>query len=196
MKKGEKRKLELLQIAYRMFISKGYENTSVDEIIDEAGIAKGTYYYHFTSKEQMLEEVIGMMIEKEAEAARGIVESKIPVPQKIAGVIMSLRPTPEETSIEGELFRPENIFMHEKVKKKVMETAIPLLAEVVEEGKREGCFSCDDVSTRVKFILLISNAIFDEGNYEESDISVFIDTSEKLLGAKEGTMGFVRDLIR
>ena len=45
MKKGEKRKQELLQIAYRMFLTRGYENTSVDEIIEEAGIAKGPYYY-------------------------------------------------------------------------------------------------------------------------------------------------------
>lgn len=42
MKKGEKRRRELLQIAYRLFLSRGYENTSVDEIIEEAGIAKGT----------------------------------------------------------------------------------------------------------------------------------------------------------
>ena len=47
MRKGERRKQELLEIAYRMFITRGYENTSVDEIIEEAGIAKGTYYYYF-----------------------------------------------------------------------------------------------------------------------------------------------------
>ena len=58
MKKGEKRKLELVQIAYRMFLTKGYENTSVDEILEEAGIAKGTFYYYFESKELLLEEVI------------------------------------------------------------------------------------------------------------------------------------------
>ena len=53
MKKGEKRRRELLRIAYRMFLSRGYENTSVDEIIEEADIAKGTYYYYFQSKEQI-----------------------------------------------------------------------------------------------------------------------------------------------
>ena len=47
MKKGEKRKLDLLKTAYEMFITRGYENTSVDEIIEKAGIAKGTYYYYF-----------------------------------------------------------------------------------------------------------------------------------------------------
>ena len=47
MKKGERRKQALLKIAYGLFISRGYENTSVDDIIEAAGIAKGTYYYHF-----------------------------------------------------------------------------------------------------------------------------------------------------
>ena len=67
MKKGEKRKKELLKIAYDMFITQGYENTSVDEIIEKAQIAKGTYYYYFQSKEQTLEEVIDMMIDNEIE---------------------------------------------------------------------------------------------------------------------------------
>ena len=48
--KGERRKQELLKIAYQLFIQKGYEETSIDEIIAEAHIAKGTYYYHFPSK--------------------------------------------------------------------------------------------------------------------------------------------------
>ncbi|MCH5256554.1 MAG: helix-turn-helix transcriptional regulator, partial [Lachnospiraceae bacterium] len=48
--KGERRKQELLRIAYQMFIQKGYEETSIDEIIAEAHIAKGTYYYYFPSK--------------------------------------------------------------------------------------------------------------------------------------------------
>ena len=101
MKKGERRKQELLQIAYRMFISRGYENTSVDEIIAEADIAKGTYYYYFETKEQMLEEVIGMMIDQEMETASRILQAEIPVPQKIIGIISSLRPTQEESPIEG-----------------------------------------------------------------------------------------------
>ena len=41
MKKGEKRKLELLQIAYRLFVTKGYEKTSVDEIIEAAVLCTG-----------------------------------------------------------------------------------------------------------------------------------------------------------
>lgn len=40
--------------ALRMFAERGYENVSVDEILKEAGIAKGTFYHYFESKEDIL----------------------------------------------------------------------------------------------------------------------------------------------
>ena len=195
MKKGQRTKQALLRIAYGLFISRGYENTSVDDIIEEAGIAKGTYYYHFESKEQTLEEVIGMMIDQEAEAARQVLSSGAPVPQKIVGIIASLRPRQEEQPIEGALMRPENALMHAKIKRRLVETVVPLLSEVVEEGIAQGIFSCDNIPERVRMLLVISNEIFDEGQFTQRDVEVFIDITEKLLGAQPGTMDFVRALI-
>lgn len=195
MKKGEKRKQELLRIAYSMFLTRGYENTSVDEIIEEAGIAKGTYYYYFESKEQMLEEVIGMMIDRETEAAKQVLLADIPIPQKIVGIISSFRPTNEEHLIESALMQPENSLMHSKIRKKLTEKVVPLLSGVVTEGIHEGLFSCDNIPERVRMLLVISNDLFDEGRFTDNDIAVFIDVSEKLLGAKTGTMEFIRGLI-
>jgi len=42
----------------------------------------------------------------------------------------------------------------------------------------------------------VSNEIFDDGKFTKKDIDVFIDMTEKLLGAEPGTMGFIRGLIR
>ena len=196
MKKGERRKLELLQIAYRLFLTRGYENTSVDEIIEEAGIAKGTYYYYFESKEQMLEEVIGMMIDKEIEAARQILRSELDLPQKFIGIIASIRPAQEETPISNTLNQPENILMHRKIQRRIIDAVIPLLTEAVEDGVKNGIFCCDDIPERVKMLLIVSSELFDEGRYTDRDIAVFIDMAEKLLGAEAGTMSFIQKLIR
>ena len=196
MKKGERRKQELLEIAYRLFLSRGYENTSVDDIIDEAGIAKGTYYYYFESKEQTLEEVIGMMIEKEIEAAESFLLSPAPVPQKIVGIIASIRPAPEEQTIEGALMPPDNMIMHQKIKRRLVEKVVPLLSRVVEEGVEQGVFACDHIPERVRMMLLLSNELFDEGRFTDRDVDVFIDLTEKLLGAQSHSMDFIRQLIR
>ncbi len=196
MKKGERRKQELLRIAYKQFLQKGYEETSVDDIIAEAGIAKGTYYYYFETKEQMLEEVIGMMIGQETEAARQIVQAQLPVHQKIAGIIASLRPSREEEPIEGALMRPENSMMHRRVRSRLVEIVVPLLSQVVEEGIRQGVFACDNIPERVRMLLTVSSETFDEGRFTDRDVAVFVDMTEKLLGARAGTMGFIRELIR
>ena len=195
MKKGEKRKQELLRIGYDMFLTQGYENTSVDEIIEKAQIAKGTYYYYFESKEQMLEEVIDMMIDSETETAKQIIRMDISVPQKIVGILTSMKPSEAEQPIKNTLFQPENVLMHHKVRQKLIDIVTPLLSEVIKEGVEEGIFECDNIPERVKMLLIISDSTFNEGKFSERDISVFIDMTEKLLGAENGTMSFIYDLI-
>ena len=193
--KGERRKQELLKIAYRMFIQKGYEETSIDEIIAEAHIAKGTYYYYFPSKEATLEEVINMMINDEVERAKAVLSAPIPIPQKLVGVITSLRPEQGETNISDALNQKENIIMHEKISRRIVDEAVPLLAEVVSEGIAQGLFACDHIEERVRMILIMSQHLFDNGNFTEGDIDVFIDMVEKTLGAQPDTLGFIRGLI-
>ena len=197
MKKGEKRKQDLIQIAYRLFITRGYEHTSVDEIIAEAGIAKGTYYYYFESKEQMLEDVIGMMLQSETEKAEAVLHTDLSVPEKIAGIIASIHPAQEEQTIEDALHRPENVLMHNKARERIFDLVVPILSRAAEEGAEQGLFHCDYIPERVREILILSSDLFDGHTpFSTAVIDVFIDTVEKILGAEPGTMGFIRGLIR
>ena len=48
----------LLSAAYNLFIRKGVQSTSIDEITDNAGVAKGTFYLYFEDKWDIFEKVI------------------------------------------------------------------------------------------------------------------------------------------
>ena len=195
MKKGERRKQDLLNIAYRMFIEKGYDNTSVDDIIIEAGIAKGTYYYYFESKEATLEAVIEMMIEKAENIAKAALMNPVPIPQKLASVVYAFQPNKDEIVITDVLERKENIVMHDKIGKKIVEVAVPILSDIVREGIAQGIFACTNVEERVKMLLIMSQNMFDYGAYSNKDIEVYVDMLEKSLGAKEGTMSFISEFL-
>src|SRR5688500_16226398 len=52
------RREELLAIAARLFAEKGFRNTTVRDIADEAGILSGSLYHHFDSKESMVDEIL------------------------------------------------------------------------------------------------------------------------------------------
>ena len=69
------------------------------------------------------------------------------------------------------------------------------MVKVAEDGISAGVFDCDNISERVKIILMLSNDLFNEAAYTKRDVEVFIDVIEKTLGAKKGTMAFVKDLI-
>ncbi|MDE5992711.1 MAG: TetR/AcrR family transcriptional regulator [Oscillospiraceae bacterium] len=194
--KGEKRKQELLKIAYRLIISKGYEETSIDEIIAEAQIAKGTFYYHFKSKEEMLEALINMMITEQTERAKQVLSAPLPIPQKTVAVITSLRPNSDEATIQDALNRKDNIAMHEKINRRIIDEAVPILSEVVAEGIAQGILDCDNINERVRIILIISSDMFNHTSFTSADIDVFIDTVEKILGAEKDTFGFIRQLIQ
>ena len=193
--KNNERKKELLKIAYNMFLNKGYDNTSIDDIINEAKIAKGTYYYYFESKEATLEEVINMMINEEIAIAKEVLNMPISIPEKLAGIITSLRPKIDEKEIENTLNKKENIVMHEKINNRIIEEAIPLLEQVVNEGIESKIFNCNHIKERLRMLLIISNELFDSNKFDLNEVEVFIDTAEKMLGAKEGTLSFIKMLI-
>ncbi|WP_312390121.1 TetR/AcrR family transcriptional regulator [Chryseobacterium sp.] len=53
MKKSEATRLNILQKAFELIYTKGYQTTSVDEIIATTQVTKGAFYYHFKTKDEM-----------------------------------------------------------------------------------------------------------------------------------------------
>lgn len=53
MKKSQETRLNILQKAFELIYQKGYQTTSVDEIIATTQVTKGAFYYHFKTKDEM-----------------------------------------------------------------------------------------------------------------------------------------------
>lgn len=54
MKNTSNNRIKILNAAWKLFAQKGYDETTVDEIIEETNTSKGTFYHYFTSKEDLL----------------------------------------------------------------------------------------------------------------------------------------------
>jgi AcrR family transcriptional regulator len=65
----------VLDAAVELFGHQGYERTSVAQVVAAAGVAKGGFYHHFASKEDLLYEVYGDLISRQLAAMDVIVEA-------------------------------------------------------------------------------------------------------------------------
>ena len=73
VKEYEERRKEILETAERLFLTKGYTKTTVNDILKEIGIAKGTFYHYFKSKEEVMDEIIMRIIKEDVTKAKRIV---------------------------------------------------------------------------------------------------------------------------
>lgn len=60
MAASESLKNRIIEVSWRLFYEKGYDNTTVDEIIKECGISKGGFYHHFPAKDDLLSSLSDM----------------------------------------------------------------------------------------------------------------------------------------
>ena len=67
-----KTKRKIFETSMKLFAEKGYEATSIEEITATVGVAKGTLYYHFTSKE----EIFNFLIEEGMKLLKNSIQIK------------------------------------------------------------------------------------------------------------------------
>ena len=201
IKNGEERKHEILDIAKELFIEKGYENTSIVNILEKVGIAKGTLYYYFTSKEEILDAIIDRISEKIFYKAQEISKDpSLSVQEKILGVVMSLNiEDDKEKKIVNNIHNPQNLLMHQKQFDSIIDNVVPILTKVICEGIEIGIFNTDYPLETVEMILIYTQTVFDSNNnlsMEETlrKISAFIVNLERLLGAEKGSFDFIKQV--
>lgn len=197
VKEAEERKEEILDAAEKLFGTKGFDNTSTGDILDAVGIARGTLYYHFKSKEDILDGVIQRMTNRLMQNAKEIAQNKeLPVLERFTKAIMSLN---VESKIGYEVMeqvhRPQNALMHQKMQTTLLAGINPILTELVEEGIVQGICHTRYPESVIEMAMLYANTAFDELNIAEispeqrkNKIAGFIYNVERLMGMQEDSL--------
>ena len=197
VKEAEARREEILDAAERLFAAKGFDNTSTGDILDAVGIARGTLYYHFKSKEDILDGVIQRLTDRLMQDAGAIVRRKeLPVLERLTKAILSLNVESRiGLEIMEQVHRPQNALMHQKMQTALLEGINPILTELVEEGVRQGICHTRYPESVVEMTILYANTAFDTLNVtglspaqRERKIAGFIYNLERLMGMAEGSL--------
>jgi AcrR family transcriptional regulator len=196
VKEAEERKNEILDAADELFGQKGFDGTSTNDILAKVGIARGTLYYHFKSKEDIMDALIDRYNVRLLSAAQEIAADRsIPVNDRIIRVIMALNISGERgREIMEHIHKPQNALMHQKIQKVVLGGVTPILTGIIREGIEQGLFSTPFPYESMEMIVAYMNTVFDEDMVEMTNaeraarIRALAFNAERLFGAESGSL--------
>jgi Transcriptional regulator len=200
IKDGDERRKEILLTARALFVQKGYDQTSVNDILKIVDIAKGTFYYYFSSKEEVLHDIIMGIVEEGAARAEGILQDKsIPLVNRIVMAIMAQAPEFEGAlKLAEEMHKVDNARLEQLYRKVMLKKMTTLLEGAVKEAQEQGIIHTNYPRECIESILLMGHMMFDCETFEWAaeeypvKIQAFLCNTERILGTKEGEFsGFI-----
>lgn len=192
----EQRRDAILAVATELILSQGFDAISVDQIVQAAAIAKGTFYYYFASKMAALEAIALRVVERMVEAAREISQQPgMGAAEKIGAILAAQKQIEQQAQnvVDG-LHRPENRVLHDRINIEMIKAFGPVLAQVVEQGCCEKVFDVDDALSTMQFILAGSQMLlgYDAFNWTPEELAAreqaMITLVGRALNATPGTM--------
>lgn len=194
-KEHDERRNEILDIAEKLFHIKGYDKCTINDILKEVGIAKGTFYHYFKSKEEVLDAIVSrykdVVITKVNEVANNDV---ITLEEKLLGAFMSMRIIDQlDSGMINEMHKTENALLHQKILNQIVIDVAPILVKIIEEGVDRKVWSCKFPLEYMQIFLASSITLTDEGIFEfdgESQnkiMEALISVLEKMLDVSENS---------
>lgn len=195
VKEHEERKNEIIQAAAALFAEKGYEQCSVNDILNAVGIAKGTFYHYFKSKEEVLDAAVWKMSEQVMELVREAAKRKelSPVDRIIQVLLATKVTTRTGEALIDEMHKTGNALLHQKTLVSIITMLTPVFTEIVEEGNNSGLFRCAYPEQSIQILLSATLTLLDDGIFQterEQAAKIFealISAMEKILGVDDGT---------
>ncbi len=196
VKNYEDRKNEIVETAERLFRTKGYETCTVNDILKEVAIAKGTFYHYFKSKKEVLDAVVAKYSALIISKAKEVQEAEDLSPtEKLVKVFLAMNISNDVGSdVMNEMHKAENALLHQKTLQEIVTRVAPILVKVIEEGEEKNLWSCKYPLEYMQILLTASIALMDEGifaldeNAQQKVLVALISTLEKMLSVPENSL--------
>lgn len=197
VKKSQERRADILQSARHLFTTKQYDKVSMQDIMDELAIAKGTIYHYFASKEALFEAVVEDIANENLAVLEKIVKQPGNALEKLQLLVQAGRIIDDNKELAEALHSPANAAMHIRLLAKLILKQAPLYAEVIRQGCQEAVFSTESPLECAEFILSAVQFLSDVGLYawSEDDLArrthAFPSLIEQLLKAPKGSFHYL-----
>ena len=135
---------EILDVAQQFVYTKGYEQMSIQDILDELKISKGAFYHYFDSKQDLLEAVIDRILEEMERMLTPVVhDPRLSALEKLQRFFASVSyfKTERKTFLLALLqvwFKDENAIVRQKVRVDGNKLIAPMLTHIIRQGIQEG----------------------------------------------------------
>lgn len=200
-KAPEERRQEIIETAKKLFRDRGYNNTPVEAIIKEMGVAKGTFYYYFKSKEEVLEAIVDHTLDQIVKMAEQVADdASMNALTKMELLLSNSQIGDEDTKDVAEhLHLPANRELHEVTNIQTVLRLSPVLAKIVKQGNEEKVFNVKRPLETMQFLLTGGQFLLDGGlfDFSEQEIlerrMVLQEILEKVLEAERGTFDFMNN---
>lgn len=153
-KTKEERRNEIIETAGKLFEEKGYEQTQVQDIVNEIGVAKGLFYYYFKSKDEVMEELADRYADAIIDAVNKLIDKDITTFDKINRIFQIFIDSAEKKfGIFMGILNVKNGKTHERIFFNVGKKMVPLVTELILSGNDNGECNCSDPNFITEFLV-------------------------------------------
>lgn len=187
MRKGDIRKAAIIETAEGLFYSKGYENTSIQDVLDALKLSKGGFYHHFESKLSLLDAICEKRVESHAEECRRLIAERGYTGIEKLNCVLTYSSYLKDASSEfvsimlKVAYKEGAVMLRDHMKMATVALMYPMASEAIAEGIQENVFYARYSDELGSILLNLSHCLTDE----VSMIAVETDDAEQRTQAIE-----------
>lgn len=138
---------EILDATQRLVLTRGYEQMSIQDILDEVKMSSGAFHHYFDSRKALLEAFIERIKQESEQPLLPIIhDPKLSAIEKFQGFFDTLdrlrsAHKAEVVRLLQVWYTDDNAIIRQKVDEAVLQQRAPLLTEIIHQGIREGVFT-------------------------------------------------------